>query len=176
MSDLEAQASPLLTPLIKGETANLIVDDQTFISKWATKTMLMCQLPNPNDQIIPISDYHDFFYDKAASKFSELFLACYRGSKLEFIRCTQMHLDKPDTPPGIIPDGYRFVLIIGCFVLEVAGSCNEELLGPTFPGMLGDALVEIWPATVDRSWPPRIVLDDVSILLFLGMPPGVEIP
>jgi hypothetical protein len=176
MSDLENQASQLLTPLIEGEKVQLTLNDQIFISEWITKTLLMCQFLNPNDKVIPNSDYQDLYDDRSASKFCEIFLASYKGSRFGFIRPVQDHLIKPDTPPVPtvleMPDGYRFILIIGCLVFEVVGSCNEELLGPKFPQMIPDALMQIWPSTADKGWPLPVVLDDEGMLRFLDPPPG----
>jgi hypothetical protein len=173
MSDLEAQASPLLSPLIEGKEAHLTVADQIFISKWITKTMLMCQFLNTNDETIPNSEYSDFHDRRSASEFSEIFIGCYRGNRFGFIGFTQWL--EPVTPPRTdLPEGLRAIMVFGCLVVEVAISLfDERLLGARFPRMVGDTLIEIWPPTVDRNWPPQIVLDDAAMLTFLDAPPGI---
>jgi hypothetical protein len=174
MSDIEAEASPLLTPLIEGEKVLLTVSDQVIISKWITKTLLTCQFLNPNDDTIPPSEYSDFYNIQQASEFSEIFIGCYRGDKFGFIGFTQWL--EPETPPvPDLPEGFRSIMVIGCLVIEIAAALfDEKLLGTRFPQMVGDTLIEVWSRStaVDKSWPPRI-LDDAAMIAFLDAPLGI---
>lgn len=48
MSDLEMQASQLLTPVIEGSGRPLSIEDQAFLAVWAMKTVMMWQTAPSN--------------------------------------------------------------------------------------------------------------------------------
>src|ERR1022692_1424630 len=66
LSQLEAAAKPVLTPLILGQPAELSLDDQRLIAVWAFKTALVAMLSSSNEQRaqgygVPAGEYHSLY-------------------------------------------------------------------------------------------------------------------
>jgi hypothetical protein len=178
MSDLETQASQLLPPLIEGNECSLSDADQRFITVWVTKTVMMWQTWNHIQQIIPPSDYTDFYDNRNPVSFTKFFLGSYVGNQFGFMGYNQDALVRNGIfePSAVepIPDGYRGVLVVGNLVFEVVGSCDEFFFESHWPRLIGEVLTEAWPLLTSNSWPPPRALDDHGMLLFLDAPPGIH--
>jgi hypothetical protein len=173
MSDLETKASTLLSPMIEGEDYLLSTDDQVFMAEWTMKTVMMWQTINPEAQVIPPSDYNDFCESQKPPPLTKILLGHYSGTKFSFAGYTQEHLFRGEVIEPTPPDGYRSILVVGCLVFEVIGSCDDEFFAPKFPELVGETLLQIWPSPQSTSWPPLIALEDEGMLRFLDPPPGI---
>ncbi|MDR7417611.1 MAG: hypothetical protein QN178_01720 [Armatimonadota bacterium] len=66
MAELEAQAQPILTPMVLGTTPFTILSpaDQVILSRWVFKTVLVANLTLPEQHVIPATTYREFYQNR----------------------------------------------------------------------------------------------------------------
>jgi hypothetical protein len=161
MHELEDEAAPTLTPLIRGEARTLTANDQRLIGRWVAKTATVvtsverraAQVPADlrrlvRDQTEPPRNVHIDLYAYGPG----LRAVWYRADVL------QMESVKLYRPPNV-GHLHSVALSVGHFV-ALAGIfpvANMTVMPPP-----GDATfrVNIWPGGPDVDWPPQGILDE----------------
>jgi hypothetical protein len=171
MSDLEARASPLLSPLVGGQPQPLGIEEQAFIAIWAVKTTMAWQTTEISVRAIPFEDYRWLYAKRTPPPLARVRLGRYVGTGFPFIGHSGGHLYKSDTPTpvpdGTAPQGHWSILHIGQLVLEVFGSSDGRPRYAPLPQLTGDVLIEIWPSLKAAYWPPPKAVDDVGMVSFM---------
>jgi hypothetical protein len=171
MSDLETWASPMLKPMLKGNTQGLSVEQQVLIAQWATKTAMTL------DQTFPIVEERIF----AAAECKQLMdrklpppgvgvrLGRYVGGGvfLDFGH-NDLYRVIPQAPGRDRPDGYRTAMRIDQLVVEVNVTSDAQLDLRTTQTDIDDLLLLIWPAAGPLAWPPRIAMSDDTWTSFVA--------
>jgi hypothetical protein len=164
MSDLEARAEPILTPMIRGEHVRLDRADQVLVATWATKTAMVIEptlspehnFTEDHCSIVRVRDHPpaSVVVDVAAVE-GLIAPMGYWGAKV--------HLVLGDTP---FRDYHFHTVHVGPLVLQVTRleppPDNYGTLEPiTLPGEVAlpfDIAATIFPPKGRRPWPPARVL------------------
>jgi hypothetical protein len=168
MSDLEAEAMPLIRPMTRGVISiPLQAESQGLLARWAYKTALMVQYLQP-EVLVPEAIYTRFYRDRKPSDNARVWVARYDGK--------------------VHPSGYH------SYVLDASGTTDAGVLhrghivGVTFhvdqlvfqvfdqdlPGSRGfdfaqdhqiarSTMLSVWPTGLGRQWPPRNTLDATGL-------------
>jgi hypothetical protein len=168
MSDLEAAASPLLTPMIEGETQGLDINRQVVISRWASKTAMVWEQLVPEKHRNYSEGEHRWMKEKATPPpDTTVRLGHYTGSQADFIEHKRnalfRELPTPDTEDSVRPDAHRTVIVIGKFVIEIVVRRAAGSVTAPAGVDLDDLLMLIWPTSQPRCWPPRIGMGDKTL-------------
>jgi hypothetical protein len=171
MSDLETWTSPILTPMIEGKSRGLDIAAQVLVSRWATKTAMVC------DQLVPSVDRHYTAdecrwmpHQAVPPPDTTVRLGHYTGHAWAFIDVKHISLFRGSPDPsnlkvGSSADAFRTAMAIGKLVIEIAVRRPEGDL--TIEGVdLDDILMPVWPSTETRSWPPRLGQNDKALQSF----------
>ena len=168
MSDLETDASQVLTPMIEGKPQDLELTARVLVSRWATKTaMVWDQLVPQEDQIFNTEEHHWAKEQPTPPPDTTVRLAHYVGIRAEFIEHKRIALfwELPEDPHvRDRPDAHRTLMVIGKLVVEVGVRRPPDTL--TVPGHdidIDDLLMPIWPTVQARGWPPRLNLTDGTL-------------
>jgi hypothetical protein len=168
MSDLEAEASPILTQMIEGNAQGLDLHQQVLISRWATKTaMVWAELVAEEDRLYS-PDEHRWAKDKPTPPpDTTVRLAHYNGTAAEWIEHKRVALFwelPPEPEPRGRPDAHRTIMVIGKLVIEVAVRRPADTLKIPVENIdIDDVLMPVWPSAQIRSWPPRIPVNDKTL-------------
>jgi hypothetical protein len=163
MSDLETWASPMLKPMLRGETQGLSIEQQVLIAQWAAKTAMTL------DQTFPVVEERIF----TAAQCKELMerrlpppgvgvrLGRYVGGGifLDFIH-NDLYRLVPKSPRRDAPDGYRTAMRIDQLVVEVNVTSDANLDLRVAQVDVRDLLLCIWPSDGPLAFPPRIAMSD----------------
>lgn len=165
MNDLEAEARPLLSAMIRGSLAlPLAAEATTVIAAWAVKTSLMAQLTGSEPAVFP--QVYREFYDTGRPTSECMVWAAAVDDEDWALRaeCRGMlyALDGQsanlDDPPNILSVTIGLgALLLHTIIDPVLANSTWNLLTYTFHG----ALVPLWPDPHPTTWPPR-VLDPVE--------------
>jgi hypothetical protein len=176
MSDLEAQASPILTPMIEGKRVGLSVEQQLLLSRWIVKTAMTWGLLIPKrDRAFPPESYRWLKERNTPPPDVTIRLARYTGDASDFIDMKHESLfiaalPKSEGLDRVEADGYRVPLVIGQLVIEVTVSRKENnLLRPVGPNssLIADLFVTIWPSVNTVVWPSRYAMSDSTLESFM---------
>jgi hypothetical protein len=144
MSDLEGDAQPILTPLIRGETATLDEAEQQLVAFWSIKTAMMLEFLHPlRLRSIPAAHYEYVYQRRKPPPKTRISLRAHDGR--EVIRTRHLargHFVGTDGPPNV----YTVVIIAGRMIIDLIGWLIPD-----------DELVSIdsrWTPTGRRIWPP----------------------
>jgi hypothetical protein len=168
MSDLETEASPLLTPMIEGNPVGLSVEQQALVARWSTKTAMAY------DQLLPAGRRH---YTAEECRWAmeqtmpppdtTVRLGHYSGTAFDFIdvKHEALYWERPADPEiRAAPDAYRTLLVIGKLVIDlgVRRPINAMFVNAGSVS-IDDLMPLVWPTSEARSWPPRLGLNDNSV-------------
>ena len=172
MSDLETWASPMLKPMLKGETQGLSIEQQVVIAQWAGKTAMTL------DQTFPVAEERIF----TAAQCKELMerrlpppgvgvqLGRYVGGGifLDFGHNDLYRTVPPEGPGRDRPDGYRTAMRIDQLVVEVNVTRDADLELRLVQTDIRDLLLPVWPCTGPLAYPPRIAMSDDTWASFIA--------
>jgi hypothetical protein len=163
MSDLEARAAPLLTPLIRGQTPRMGRPSQAAVAAWALKTAVMLDQMNPS---LPIRREHlDHLRDHGETHPTvHVFAAAYDGKGPEDTLSRSTILDlHVDSESGYPREAYVATLAIRHLALQVTGSGILE--SDWVHGAPLDAYVRRISPPIGRfKWPPGKILTREGLL------------
>lgn len=187
MSQLENKAKPILTPMIHDTATTLDVNAQTDVAKWAMKTSVVFDIHSNRSPVFFTPDDCLRLFQAQALPDADvaIFLARYVGTSREQMQMTESRRKfapsdpKSHDPLGINTHTMTFAikhLAVQIFSLHRAKEFDSPLIVHA-PSGWQDALVQVWPAIVDRAWPPRLALDENGFELFVHLwdAPGVSI-
>jgi hypothetical protein len=168
MSDLETEASPILTPMIEGKPQGLDVNRQVLISRWASKTAMVWDQLVPADARLYDASEHHWAKDKPTPPPDTTVRVGHNtGTRAEFIEHKRVGLFwelPPDPKASVRPDAHRTVMVIGKLVIEVAVRRPPNTIRVAEGNVdIDELLMPIWPTAAPKAWPPRIGLTDASI-------------
>lgn len=177
MSGLEADAGRVLKPMIMGQRVTLNPDEQQLIALWTSKTHQMYRyglLGRP-----PAVENMRQLYEKREPPLGTLtFLAAWNGKPGAAFLDNQAHLSRlhhirNDVMDDKVITAERLTSRIGYLVIqtvEIVPPTDEGVpwrAQPLSPEAAANFHFPIWPRTeTPRSWPPRVVLDDLGFERF----------
>jgi hypothetical protein len=182
MSALEAQAKPVLTPMLRDEPKTLTVIEQHLVATWATKTMLTMQGANIGGERVVSPERYEWFCQKQTPlPGSHVWLCRYSDRTrwpLSVHQWGMTVVGEGDVAPqqGDPMNGFGVVFAIGPLAFW--------LFGYDLPGELrtsagsDDEHLLIWPALgPDVRWPPPVTLEREAQLEELArrMPAGTVV-
>jgi hypothetical protein len=159
MSDLEAAASPMLKPMLKGTRLGLTVQQQALLAQWATKTaMTLDQGFVPRERVFSPGVCKQLMERKLPPVGTGVQLAHYIGTG-DFLTVVHNDLYRRGIPVGTrpgTPDGHRTAIRIDKLILEV-NMPEDATTRISHPDIVDirDVLVRVWPSTDTTIWPPR---------------------
>lgn len=178
MSALEAQAKPIITPLLADLAVPLDTADQHVLARWTIKTAIVFETTGPKDRP---SLYTQSDRDQVASPASALPLGTMvlvgRHSESNVMFATGRVLAQPvmfgpTRKQGSLEEGYATTFWFGRLVLQVvrvkcrAGSTMKRIKLESKPGPWNRLLIPLWPrqrAVV--QWPPAFSLSETGTSL-----------
>lgn len=179
MSQLEDAVSPLLGPMLHGNTKILDRERQALLAQWVFKTTAMLDFTYPQERAIQDADLRWLYEHRAPPPNVLIWVASYRGAERNsFYRHDVMHPLPPGAPRNIperehdapLPPPVSYGVNLG--VRHVA----FQVFGTTDPhhrlAHAGQALQwfePLWPVRDAFTWPPAAQLDDQSLPLVLQM-------
>jgi hypothetical protein len=182
MSVLENRVKYMIAPMLKGVSLSLLTSAQLDIAKWAVKTAIMHELlqePGERRYFKP-HDRQSLYRDGIIPPDTNIYLARYIGQDhaglgYAGIETKPYHLsivlnNNSTHLPKV--DGYSLTFRIDQFALQIFSFRRpKELDGRgqiamRVNGNWSEAVVEIWPITGNRTWPPRYVLGDDMFPVF----------
>lgn len=182
MSDLEAQAQPILTPMVLGEARVLNATDQHLLATWATKTALTMQGANiGGERMLSSEQYRWFGEHRAPLPSSHVWLCHWRARPEQPLvihqwGMTVQKLGEPEPKEGDALNGFGIVFTIGYVAFWLAG---YELPGaPRTRASSDDTHLLIWPALGPTvRWPPPQMLETEDQLEALArrLPAGTQV-
>jgi len=175
MSDLETRASPMLKPMLKGETQGLSIEQQVLLAQWAAKTAMTL------DQTFPVVEERVFSPDQCKQLMERKLpppgvgvqLGRYAGGGifLDFGH-NDLYRTVPAEGPGRNrPDGYRTAMRIDQLVVEVNVTSDAALDLRIAQTDVRNLLLPIWPCVGPLAFPPRIAMSDDTWASFIA--PGL---
>jgi hypothetical protein len=151
MSQLEAQAKPLLEPMFNGEPVTLEPDKQTVLATWTVKTLMMLDLWGANPEAFSPA-HHQQLRSGTPPSDAVVLLAFVDGpTRNAFYAYGQQPTERD-----------RLTMNVGRFVGQV------RLLAPGAAVQYGSvakrSTVQVWPLGTDPlDWPPPERLWDGSV-------------
>lgn len=153
MSQLEREAQPFLTTMLRDHGRTYYEHGMTVLATWFVKTALVSgsRFSPP----LPRALYEQIRVDRRPSENTRVWLAAtpYWQHHLGDYRQIRVHPD--DTPPPPEPNAYSAVISLG----PVAGfivSWVDRAPDQTGIERFASALVPVWPTTAGSAvWPPR---------------------
>lgn len=155
MSQLEAQAKPLLEPIFDGNAVTLESDQQAVLATWTVKTLMMLDLWRPDPEAFSPTDHQHLYRSGAPPSDMAVLLA---------------FVDRPTWHPfywyGVEGEEsaelHRLTMNVGRFVGQVrllrAGAAVQ------YGSVAKLSTVQVWPLGTDPvDWPPPERLWDGSV-------------
>lgn len=159
MSQLEAAAQRVLTPLILGKSGAIKPEDQAVIAMWMQKTTLTAMLLSSKEQreegyglsqaeYAALYDRRDRMQPLEASRF---WVGRYDGTAgFAAVHVTPLTVRIPGVPEPDLPQGYAMTIVLGELIVHG--------LRFTTPALEVDVAMDLgmpqlWPSPVSVSWP-----------------------
>lgn len=159
MSKLEVIARRVLTPLIRGESATVTVDDQPAVAMWVQKTALTAMLisseaQRKNGYGLPPKLYHELYKRHGALEPlqpSQFWIGRYAGDPaFHAVQVTPMAVRIPDIPEPAVPQAYLMTIVIGALFIQCLLFINDAIAVE----MTSDLKLQLlWPSNDDIQWP-----------------------
>ncbi len=158
MAQLESDAAPIMTPLIRGETGSLDALAQETLTIWATKTVLTAGPTNLGTGLFAAEEtYRWFGANRAPIPGMIAWVGRYEGTgqwpvSFHIHRMAFGPADEQGQPAGEMFEGFHAVMAIGALVLCVF---LIELPEPLASGGSDQQRSLIWPTSgAPVWWPP----------------------
>jgi hypothetical protein len=154
MSQLEAQAKPLLEPMFDGKPMTLGADEQAVLAAWTVKTLMMLDLWRPDPKAFSPA-HHQQLRSGTPPSNAAVLLAFVDGPTRNAFYAYSV-LDQQPT------ELHRLTMNVGRFVGQVrllaAGAAVQ------YGSVAKRSTVQVWPLGTDPvDWPPPERLWDGSV-------------
>lgn len=159
MSDLEAEAQRVLTPLILGQIGTIVEDDQATLAVWVQKTALTAMLVSSEEERaagygLPSSEYTDLYArrDRVQPLDASMFwVGRYEGDPgFWSVRVTPLAVRIAGVAEPELPQAYAMTIVLGQLVLHGLRFTTPALeIGVT----TGLGMPQLWPPLGPLSWP-----------------------
>jgi hypothetical protein len=165
LSNLEAAAKEVLTPLIHGRGRLLTSRECKLVTRWFLKTMLMLDLAGRPEHRVALPEHEQWVREELVPQHVTLWLGAAR--QLSGTATAGRALDiQVGERNGT---GWIFTIIIGHLILvTIAGLPGIDGFDLTAP--LSSALTRIWPqSSMTAPYPPRTKLGRRQVSLVLDL-------
>jgi hypothetical protein len=187
LSQLEAVAKPVLTPLILGQSRELSIDDQRLLAAWACKTALVAMLSSSDGQRahgygVPAAEYQALYATREHPDplpSSQYWIGTYIGERPPgSVRVVPLGIELDGLPEPDGPCAYSLTVMLGPLLVHgirftTPSLCVDLTTVPELP--------RIWPASSPVSWPTAVETDDPAFEWMLAgkalrvLHPGVRL-
>jgi len=159
MSRLEADAQPILTPLIQGRLSTLDANQQRTVAEWMALKLMVADHGHPDDYVVSETDRYDFRKSRRIPDGFEVRLGrCGQGRWTScFFRVTALRERPKPVQKDLPPKNLESVVFgIGALLIFAFVSPDPEL---TTSDSLSKPLPRLWPPqATELLWPPEIAL------------------
>ena len=157
MSNLEAAAQRVLTPLILDEPGTIAVEDQATIATWVQKTALTAMLLSSKEQRengygLSPSEYRELYARRELLQplgFSQFWVGRFEGVRgFSAVRVTPLTVRIPGFPEPPLPQGYAMTVVLGALLLHGVRFTTPGLQADTATDL---GMPQLWPSETDRK-------------------------
>jgi hypothetical protein len=174
MSRLEKATAPVMKPLILGQQQLLSPAEQVRLARWAVKTAATLEFAYHGETDIFVSQAErDWLREKQTPpKTTHVWLAAHDGDLLGFHRSLGFTERVSSRLAGPHPTGrelksYSATIAVAHFVMKVFGNAPSDQVTVELPGVPGDLVLKVWPASRRALiWPPPLALDTNGLFAF----------
>jgi hypothetical protein len=164
MSRLEVSAQSVMLPRILGEPGRISEAQQTILTQWIAKTLMVIEYTGPAGRRYFTQDERTSLMEKAAiPELTSAWIGRYAGSGWHlFTAGVELGDDLGDRPGGI-----AYTIVAGQLAMQLitVRQTDERLVRVRVnPGPWPSALLPIWPLAAPVDWPPRLSFEDVGHL------------
>ncbi len=165
MSRLESTAKQVILPLVQGKPAMLNERQQTLLSQWMTKTVMVSELLDASHQRFFSSQDCKAIMDRLAlPPNTSAWLGHYIGRRSLFVGGVELGPENKEPAGGIV-----YTLTFGRLAMQVISVRNTKDQRPVRvrvnAGHWAASLIEIWPTGRNLlSWPPLEAFTDAGVL------------
>jgi hypothetical protein len=168
MSDMEADAKPILWALSHAEGRSLDGDEQRVLARWALLKACVFDEVHPNERVVPVAHrQHLYEHKDPPGDGLWVLLATYEAEELRHYAYQGLLLGAGDGPAPTAPTVYFVTITIGALVVQIIGSVLPawSLRGVS---VLEDELgvVPVWPTSLSVEFEQRKVLRHEDMLRF----------
>lgn len=163
LAELEGRVKPTLEKIVRGESADVLSDDQPAMATWCYKTVLLMQLVRPGKfRFILRERYSQLHRDGRPPSDVRLWLGAIPVDGLVVHEATMEA--RLSTLSSKHP-GYFSVLTVGHLVILSSGRCSPSSEPLSFNARAeGKAVVRLWPGSIRTAhWPPAEVIQDLGL-------------
>ena len=150
MNDIEEMARPILSPLIQGESRNLIRSDVSAIASWTIKTALMAQLTSVEGMAALSPVYQAFYRDREPPQNSVVWAAGHgsedwtlRYESLSALIGTEDDLGTVDASDPV--NTVSTTIGLGHLLLHTVLTARPSVSYPPLDEIHQGAAVRLWP-------------------------------
>jgi hypothetical protein len=162
MSQLEAQARPLIEPMIKGYNASLTTEQQITIATWAAMKAAVFEYVWTDIPVLTAADREVIMTQNRPPASVQVRLAAVE-SKGYPLRA----LGRGYEVRGPDNKAICLTVTIGCLVVQVFGGPGAGTHGLRTASKTGVDFIGIFPPQLRTvQWPPARALDDATLLTF----------
>jgi hypothetical protein len=168
MSNLEAIAARVLTPLILGKAGSISEDDSGAIAAWIQKTALVGMLLSSEAERargygLPPGEYRALYALRAEPlPASQFWIGRYEGDRrLCSIWATPMTLRLDGLPELELPQAYAMTIVLGDLLLQGVRFTSPQL---RFDLKTAQGFPQLWPPLGTMAWPPDGCVNDEDLL------------
>jgi hypothetical protein len=176
MSQVEAAAARVLTPLLRGEAATLGLRDQEAVATWAFKTAHVIDAASigGSGPRFPQSHREWLRERRSPPPLSAAWLTSWPGTTTAWTNHWGFEaVREGETASGNV-NAYGATVALGPIVVRVYGA-TEEPLGPQYIQEPRDGVFQVWPADAGLQWLPRFWLSAEELEAFAyGIPQAIE--
>jgi hypothetical protein len=170
MSVLEGQASPLLSPMIRGQAATLDAPQQLLAAFWAVKTVMVGETIMQDDPSFSQEDRDLVRSEHRPPLRARVSLAAYSLDQPLATSYTYAtgSVDKDGSP---FMDLYVHTIQVGHLVLSVRGTDTLPATDNRSLEQIAEARhmeIPVFPPVEVCRWPPNLVLDHQSLANYSG--------
>jgi hypothetical protein len=151
MSNIEANAKPILQKLIYAQSATLDPDAQRKVASWAFLKACVFDELHPAERVVPPEHRQRLYtYKHPPATGVATWLGTYEAVQVGHYAYQGIKMTREDLPDPEVPTVYVVTITAGALIVQVAGSLLPELSfdGLDIPSELH--VVKIWPASDDK--------------------------
>jgi hypothetical protein len=170
MAGLEAEAKPLLTPMIAGRRTSLSAGERKLIAYWTAKTVSVGDLAGPeSDRALPSELLHRLRTDPGPWPSTVTIAARYHGRRYPLrigrrVDTTTLKVRGQSQPWKT----FIASVSVGALVLQVWGHGMTNVVDLRPRSWKARYAHLIWPDATDAPWPPVDALSDENVARFMG--------
>lgn len=172
MSDLEAVAKRVLTPLILGESGVIESPDRGAVATWFQKTALVAMLVSPEEDRargygLPLSEYHELYQRRASQEplpATQVWIGRYEGDGRTGSTWVVPQVVAIDELPDLdTPQAYAMTLVLGQLVLHGVRFTSTAL---SVDLATERGMPCLWPGDGPVAWPEGRPVLEADFLRF----------